>query len=105
MSSDRCLALQTIWRLADAYAAGQRLTSARCSDFGYLASCDGCCDDAEDFLLEVLGGESKNSLSRVGLRAASVQHAGLRNVQPLAVHYAIGHQAERRGCCKSERRL
>ena len=36
--------------------------SLRCRDFGYLATCDGCCDDAEDFLLEVLGGESSNSL-------------------------------------------
>ncbi len=43
---------------ADVRATGQELTSARFSDFGYLAWCDGCCDDAEDFLLEVLGGES-----------------------------------------------
>jgi hypothetical protein len=40
------------------YARGKSLTSGRSSDFGYLASCDGYCDDAEDFLLEVLGGES-----------------------------------------------
>jgi hypothetical protein len=32
--------------------------SEQCSDFGYLASYDGCCDDAEDFLLEVLSGET-----------------------------------------------
>jgi hypothetical protein len=25
--------------------------SAQCHDFGYLAWCDGCCDDAEDFIL------------------------------------------------------
>ncbi len=32
-------------------------TSERCRDFGYLVTYDGCCDDAEDFLLEVLGSE------------------------------------------------
>jgi len=31
-----------------------------CSDFGYLACCTGCCDDAEDFLLEVLAVNRKN---------------------------------------------
>ena len=44
---------------------------------------------------EVLGGESKNSLSRVGLRAASVQHVGLRNDQPLTVHPAFEFEYER----------
>jgi hypothetical protein len=39
-------------------ATGQTLPSVRCRDFGYLAWCDGCCDDTEDFLMEVLGGES-----------------------------------------------
>jgi hypothetical protein len=39
------------------YATGQRLTSAESCDFGYLVTGDGCCDDAEDFLMEVLGSE------------------------------------------------
>jgi hypothetical protein len=37
---------------------GQTLPSVRCHDFGYLVSGNGCCDDAEDSLLEVLGGDS-----------------------------------------------
>src|ERR1035438_6219737 len=63
--------------------------SVRCSDFGYLASSDACCDDAEDFLMEVLGGESYNSLCRVGLRASGLQHAGLWNYRQIAVHSAF----------------
>jgi hypothetical protein len=70
-------------------------TTVRCSDFGYLASSDGCCDDAEDFLMEVLGGESYNSLCRVGLRVAGVQHAGLRNYRQIAVHTAFNFEHER----------
>ena len=46
------------WGSDDGHARGQRLTSAWFSDFGYLALGNGCCDDAEDFLLEVLGGET-----------------------------------------------
>src|ERR1700733_9179280 len=68
---------------------GQVFPSVQCRDFGYLAWCDGCCDDAEDFLLEVLGGESYNSLCRVGLRAAGVQHVGLRVDQEVAVRSAL----------------
>src|SRR5208283_4245707 len=71
-------------------ATGQCFTCVRSSDFGYLVWCDGCCDDAEDFLLEVLGGESSNSLYRIGLRDAGVQHAGLRNDQYSSVHPAFG---------------
>jgi hypothetical protein len=39
-------------------ATGQTLPSVQCHDFGYLVWGDGCCDDTEDFLMEVLGGES-----------------------------------------------
>jgi hypothetical protein len=34
--------------MAPGYTTEQRLPSVRCHDFGYLASGDGCCDDAED---------------------------------------------------------
>lgn len=49
---------------------GQRLTPVRRSDFGYLASCDGCCDDAEDFRIRKIPYWRYSAVNRKTLFAA-----------------------------------
>jgi hypothetical protein len=49
---------------------GQRLTPVSCSDFGYLASCDGYCDDAEDFQIRKIPYWRYSAVNRQTLFAA-----------------------------------
>lgn len=49
---------------------GQRLTPVPRSDFGYLASCDGYCDDAEDFRIRKIPYWRYSAVNRQTLFAA-----------------------------------